>query len=187
MKRISRRTPLILIVGSRNWFIFVLALILVLGAVAVWWRSEQAPTEAPGQPVLAYQDEAPAVVIETEQVLPESPGEGSYVDYRLQREQTRQETREMLEILLISDVTEVREQAEAEWLALAKEMSLESELENVLKIKGFTDVIANIGADNVSVIIYASSLTPDQVSLIQDAVIRIYPVRLDKIAISVME
>lgn len=194
MKRGSRRAPLVLLVGSRSWLITLLALLIFTALVLLWWRFGQGPAKIPDQPVLAYQAEGQESaggsqqesIGVNEQGLPESSGKGSFVDYRLQREQTRQETREMLEFLLNSDVNETRKQAEVEWLELIKEISLETEIENILKVKGFSDVIANIGQDNVSVVIYGESLTPEQVSLIQDAVIRIYPVRLDKIAISLL-
>nr|MDA8227862.1 SpoIIIAH-like family protein [Desulfitobacterium hafniense] len=95
-----------------------------------------------------------------------------------------QEAKAMLSPLLNSNVDKAREQAQVKWLELTKKIEKEEEIENFLKIKGFQDLIADVNPDSISIIIYASSLTPNEVSLIQDAVTRITKIRLDKISIS---
>lgn len=128
--------------------------------------------------------EGNGIQFETEVVKPVLNGQSYFVNYRLQREQARQEAKAMLSPLLNSNVDKAREQAQVKWLELTKKIEKEEEIENFLKIKGFQDLIADVNPDSISIIIYASSLTPNEVSLIQDAVTRITKIRLDKISIS---
>ena len=90
----------------------------------------------------------------------------------------------MLSELLNSTVDQSKEQAQAEWLELSTKMQKEGEIENLLKIKGFQDAVADVFLESVTVIVYAPSLTPNEVSIIQDIVVRATNVRLDKIMIS---
>ena len=77
-----------------------------------------------------------------------------------------------------------QEQAQEKWFELSMKVQKEGEIENLLKIKGFQDAVADVFLDNVTVIIYAPSITPNEVSIIQDIVVRVTNVRKDKITIS---
>lgn len=91
----------------------------------------------------------------------------------------------MLSELLNSTVDKSKGQAQEKWLELSTKILKEGEVENLLKIKGFQDAVADVFLENVTVIVYAPSLTPNEVSIIQDIVVRVTKVRLDKITISV--
>lgn len=119
-----------------------------------------------------------------EKIRPELTGQDYFVNYRLERDKFRQETKEMLSVLLDSRMEQTQLQAQQKWLALSQSIKLEGETESVLKMKGFDDVVANVNSDSVNVMILTSSLTPEQVALIQDVVIRVTGVRIDKIYIS---
>ena len=51
-------------------------------------------------------------------------------------------------------------------------------------MKGFQDAVADVFPENVTVIVFSPGLTPNEVSQIQDIVVRVTKVRLDKITIS---
>jgi len=186
MIRIWPRLPVVMIIRAKKGLKARVWLITILGGCLVWLGLSYSQGHSSEQVLAPLTLENTEIVFQTEPVQVERDQvEGYFVDYRLQREQSREETKDMLEVLLASEIEETRQKAEAEWLALNNKITKESEIENILKIKGFKDAIVQIGVDNVSLIIYASSLTPEQVSLIQDVTIRSYPVRLDKIIISV--
>lgn len=111
-------------------------------------------------------------------------GEEYFVNYRLGREQSRQEAKDMLEALLNSSDAKNKAVAQAKWLELSTEITQESELENLLKIKGFQDVIADVNYDSVNIIVLAHGLTPNEVFLIQATTAQITRVRQDRIFIT---
>jgi stage III sporulation protein AH len=126
----------------------------------------------------------PSIEFSTELVKPLPKGEDYFVNYRLQREQSRQEAKWMLSPLLNSTVTKTKEEAQQKWLALSHKIEKEGQIENLLLIKGFQDVVVDVSQSGVNVIVYAQNLSSDQVHLIQDIVVRITGVRVNQINIS---
>ena len=76
-----------------------------------------------------------------------------------------------------------QEQAQGKWFELSTKIQKEGEIENILKIKGFPDSVVDVLSDNVTVVVYAPKLTPSEVSIIQDIVVRVTKTRVDKITI----
>lgn len=195
-------------VSKLRWGVFLgLAVILALLAILGVWlpRAEKAAyfVSAP-VPVSAdnkgggagngdYNDESiigdnsgknGAVQFEVEILKQDVSGRDYFVNYRLKRDQYRQETKAMLSQLLNSPVEKSREQAQEKWLELSAKILQEEEIENLLKIKGFSDVVADVLAENVTVIVYASALTPQEVKAVQDVVLQAANVRADKVTVS---
>lgn len=100
-------------------------------------------------------------------------GEDYFVNYRLQREISRQDAKNMLTPLLNSSVEPVREEAQKKWLLLTQKVEKEEQIENILKISGFKDCIADVGEKEVAIIVYAPELTPEEIKLIQESVRRV--------------
>ncbi|MHB1653784.1 MAG: SpoIIIAH-like family protein [Desulfitobacteriaceae bacterium] len=123
-------------------------------------------------------------LVETVSNIQTQQGENYFVNYRLEREKFRQETKEMLETLLNSPETKSRSDAQAQWLELSMKIKREGEIENLLKIKGFKDGVVNVSKDGVNVVILAPNLSAGEISIIQEIVVRITNIRLDKIIIS---
>jgi len=107
-----------------------------------------------------------------------------FVNYRLQREASRQELKNMLTPLLNSEVEKTREEAQLKWLNLCNKIEKEDQIENLLKISGMKDAIADIGSNEVAVIVYASQLGEAEIKLISDIVVRVtdYPKEQIRIA-----
>ena len=182
------KRPVILFFGhkSKLWLGGIVSLAVILAALGIWLMKAEPPSYLPVQsslPVNATVEDT-SIKFEVETVKQNEAGENYFVNYRLKRDQFRQETKAMLSELLNSTVDQSKEQAQVKWLELSTKIQKEGEVENLLKIKGFQDAVADVFMENVTVIVYAPSLTPNEVSVIQDIVVRVTKVRLDKIMIS---
>ena len=194
MSNNNAKRPVILFIGhkAKIWLGGFVSLAIVIALLGI---------ASPG--ILAMQNEPPAyfsaqtglpvsaavedtsIQFEVETVEQKISGENYFVNYRLKRDQFRQETKAMLLEVLNSTHEQSKEQAQEKWLELSAKILQEEEIENLLKIKGFRDAVANVLAQNVTVIVYAPDLTPNEVSSIQDIVSRVTKVQPDRIAISV--
>jgi stage III sporulation protein AH len=126
---------------------------------------------------------AESIQFQVENDKPNVSAEDFFVNYRLKREDVRQERKTMLSALLNSTVKETKQQAQEKWLELSSKIQKEEEIENLLKIKGFKDAVADVSG-SVTVIVYASGLTPNEVMMIQDIVVHVTDIQLNKIVIS---
>lgn len=79
----------------------------------------------------------------------------------------------MLAPLLDSNVVKTREEAQEKWLQLSHKIQKEEEIENLLKISGIKDAIADLGNNEVAVIVYAPNLEGTEIKVIQDIVFRV--------------
>lgn len=191
MFSLKNRRPIIMIVGgkSRLWNASLVGVIVMLGILGILGMKLITSSEPKAYfsshvdiPVSASLD-GQGIQFDVQLVKQSESGENYFVNYRLKREQFRQETKAMLSELLNSSVEKSQSQAQEQWLGLSTKIQRESEIENLLKIKGFQDAVVDVFHDSVSVIIYAQELTPNEVSLIQDIVVRVTSVRMDKITV----
>ena len=111
-------------------------------------------------------------------------GEDYFVNFRLERERYRQETKAMLQAVLNSADNTSRAEAQTQWLEISNQIAKEGEMENLLKIKGFKDVIVSYAPTGAHVVVYADKLSTDEVRLIQEIVRGATNLRLDQIIIS---
>ena len=181
------KRPVILFFGHiyKMWLVGLVSLVVILVVLGIWVMKAEPPAYFSGQsslPVNASVEDR-SIQFEVETVNQNDSGENYFVNYRLKRDQFRQETKAMLSELLNSTVNKSKEQAQAKWLELSTKIDKEGEVENLLKIQGFQDAVADVFPENVTVIVYAQTLTPNEVSIIQDIVVRVTKVRLDKITI----
>ncbi|WP_018211214.1 SpoIIIAH-like family protein [Desulfitobacterium hafniense] len=119
------------------------------------------------------QPESQSIYFSAEVVKPLPNGGDYFVNYRLQREASRQEAKTMLAPLLDSNVVKTREEAQEKWLQLSHKIQKEEEIENLLKISGIKDAIADFGNNEVAVIVYAPNLEGSEIKVIQDIVFRV--------------
>ncbi|MGI6118995.1 MAG: SpoIIIAH-like family protein [Desulfosporosinus sp.] len=168
------------------WFGGLVVLAVILAVIGSWVKKIEPPiyfSVQSGLPVSAVIENTP-LQFEVETINQNISGENYFVNYRLKREQYRQETKAMLLELLNAAEDKNMGQAQKNWLELSMKILKEGEIENLLNMKGFQDAVADVSSENVTVIVYASDLTPHEVSMIQDIVVRTTNVRLDKIVIS---
>ena len=120
----------------------------------------------------------------TVQKLNETGGEDYFVNYRMKREETRENSKAMLTPLRNSNVESVRKDAEEKWLALNTKNQQEDEIESMLKLRGFNENVVNIQPESVTVVVLTERLDSSQLKVIQDTVVRVCKMRLDKIIIT---
>ena len=99
--------------------------------------------------------------------LTNDEGQNYFVNYRIKREQMRQETKNMLWQLLQSDITDTREQAQKRWLNLSDKIAKEGEIENILKMQGFRDVVSDVNGDKVNITVLSETITQQENSTIK--------------------
>lgn len=90
--------------------------------------------------------------------LTKDKGQSYFVNYRLKREQLREEIKEMLRPLLASELPEIRIEAEKSWLELCHKISREEEIENALILRGYRDVVSEVNAEKITVTVLAEEL-----------------------------
>ncbi|HVJ48913.1 SpoIIIAH-like family protein [Desulfitobacterium sp.] len=168
-----------------RWSLAGLLLFFCIGAG--WALLGHQPTHFSGKDALPVNGiiDSQKIQFSTEAVQPELRGENYFVDYRLRREQSRQEEKTMLVAVLNSNIEKTKEEAQQKWLELTHRISKEDEIENLLKIKGFQDAVVDLAPNSVNIILFAASLAPHELSIIQDITLQVTPVRLDRINISV--
>ncbi|HBV89057.1 SpoIIIAH-like family protein [Desulfosporosinus sp.] len=186
LKHISR--PILLLVGhkSKLWIIGIIGLVALMGIIGVRFITYEPHAYLSRQASLPVNAQVvdPSIQFEVETVKPNDAGGDYFVNYRLKREQLRQEAKAMLSKLLDSTVEKSKAQAQEKWLELSSKIQREEEIENLLKLKGFEDAVADVFPEHVTVIVYAPTLTPHERDLIQEIVVRVTNVSLDKITIS---
>lgn len=93
-------------------------------------------------------------------------------NYRTDRKETRDQEKLYLDAIIASETTsaEAKANAEAERLKLIANMDSIMTIENLIKAKGFTDVIVSATANTINVIVETSGLTNAEVAQIVDVV-----------------
>jgi stage III sporulation protein AH len=108
-----------------------------------------------------------------------------FVEYRLERERIRSERSELLRNAIKDAKTEADQQkAQDSMLKLIAEKEKETEMENLIKAKGFGDALVFIRANSVSAVVKASSLTREQVLNVADVISKVCGVKSEDITIS---
>lgn len=111
--------------------------------------------------------------------VPSTPGDGDevttgnfFTDYRLQREQTREEEIAYIDSIIANANTDQATLTEAQTmkLDLTGVMETELKLEGLLKAKGFADAVVTLGDKSVNVVIKKESLTQQEVGQILEVV-----------------
>ena len=150
--------------GLRN-FVIVLSVLLIGAAVYVNWRLFGSPAENPG--------DSPV------NVDPSGSGAGKEQDNKdyfsasvIERERARDEALEVLQGV-VDDATAIesaKEQALLDIAAMAKVIENESNIETLIKAKGFEECVAVINGDKASVVVKSEGLQPNDLSQILEIV-----------------
>lgn len=108
-----------------------------------------------------------------------------FSNYRDDRQETRNQEILYLDAIIASEATsaEAKSAAEAERLALVKNMEVALKLENLILAKGFEDVVVSTSSSNISVMVETAGLTSSEVAQIVDVVINNSDYAIDNIKI----
>ena len=95
-----------------------------------------------------------------------------FASFRDDRVDTRNQEIAYLDAIINSETTsaEAKASAEAERLSLIQSMEMTMTIENLIKAKGFDDVVVSTSSGNISVIIETSGLNTNEVAQIVDVV-----------------
>ena len=179
------------VINGRKGFTMILLLVCVILAlyyvfqppnfahqddpgIGVWTPLDEKPTE----------NEAEEVGLFTEPVVSVTKAPTKFSEYRLDRERVRSMEKELLEkILNDSEVSEQRRiEAQNQLMTLIEIIGKETEIENLLRVKGYVDAITII-RDDVIIVVVPVTLTAEEAGKIGDVVRRITGVSLEKIII----
>lgn len=108
-----------------------------------------------------------------------------FTEYRLERDKLRSERSELLrESMRTADTEESRRAAQENVLKMVQEKQRETEMESLIRAKGFTDALVFCRDQSVSAIIKATSLSQDEVIQVADVISRVTSARQEDITIS---
>lgn len=95
-----------------------------------------------------------------------------FTNYRSDRQETRNQEILYLDAIIASEATsaEAKANAEAERLSLVTKMETIMTIENLIKSKGFEDVIVSASSGSINVIVETAGLTNSEVAQIVDVV-----------------
>ncbi len=152
--------------GLRN-FVIVLSVLLIGAAVYVNWRLFGSPAENPGDSPVNVDPSGNGTGTGKEQ-----ENKDYFSASVIERERARDEALEVLQGV-VDDATAIesaKEQALLDIAAMAKVIENESNIETLIKAKGFEECVAVINGDKASVVVKSEGLQPNDLSQILEIV-----------------
>lgn len=124
-----------------------------------------------------------------EAVLTEAGTADFITKAKLAREQTRAKSKEMLMNMIENDkIGETgKKEAEQKILQLSDDMEMESQIEQLLGAKGFTNAVVSISNGNADVLLNQEKLSDVEKAQVEDIVMRKTGLDMDKIVISTIK
>ncbi len=114
-----------------------------------------------------------------------APAPDFFTEYRLERDRLRSERSELLrEVFKNARNDDTRQKTQDAILKLTLDKQRESEMENLIKARGFADALVFIRDNTVSVVVKAQTLSRDEVIQIADIISRTAGVGPEDITIS---
>ncbi len=137
--------------------------------------------------VSASNTEEPKMYGEAQYVsAPENAGKNYFNTAKTNKDKARSESLALIKELAESENAdpEAKKTAQNEMIKIAKNIEKESNIENILNHKGFSDVSAFINTDRVTVSVLTEGLKPEEIARIRDVVISETGYSADKISIN---
>jgi stage III sporulation protein AH len=108
-----------------------------------------------------------------------------FTEYRLERDKFRSERSELLrDIIKSSKNDEARQRAQDTVLKLTVNKQKESDMENLIKARGFADALVFVQDSSVSAVVKTSSLTRDEVVQVAEVISRVCGIKPEEITVS---
>ena len=100
-------------------------------------------------------------------------GDAYFTEARLNRQMTRDESLELLRSVAENEAAaaDAREKAQVDITALASAMAMESNIEALVKSKGFEECLAIVSGENVNVVVKSDGLLMNEAAQIKDIVV----------------
>lgn len=108
-----------------------------------------------------------------------------FTEYRLERDKVRSERSDLIRDILKNAKTEdMRQKAQESVLKMALDKQRESEMENLIKARGFSDALVFVRENSVSAVVKTSALSREEVIQVADAISRVTGIKPEDITIS---
>ncbi|MBC8015560.1 MAG: SpoIIIAH-like family protein [Sporomusaceae bacterium] len=161
-------------------FMPVIGVLSIIALMAVFWGSEYL--------LQARVDRSTAMQVAksvtVEQVIPVSSPD-FFTEYRLERDKIRSERSDLLrESIRNAKNDESRIHAQDIVLKMINEKQKETEMESLIRARGFADSLVFIRVNSVSAVIKATSLSREEVERVADVISRVSGVKAEDISIS---
>jgi stage III sporulation protein AH len=122
--------------------------------------------------------------IQAEQVIPVTSPD-FFTEYRLERDKIRSERSDLLrESIKSTTNNDARQKTQDVMLKMVMEKQRETEIESLVKSRGFSDVLVFIKDNSVSVVLKTSSLSREDVLQVAEIISRVAGVKAEDITIS---
>jgi len=112
-----------------------------------------------------------------------------FTEFRLERERARSLQLDLLREVLDDPGIEgqAREQAVNLWLEITRSVTLETDIENLIRAKDFEDAVVVLSGGKATVLVKAAQLTEEEVVRIADIVVRVAGLSYEDIAVLARE
>ncbi len=130
--------------------------------------------------------EGPTEGEEEEPIVVDTGSSNAYfIEARMEKESARSEALEVLREIVDNENSpeETKVVSQTQMIDIARKIDTEAVIENLIKAKGFEDVVVFVNEDMVNVVVQSSGLIPSQVAQIMDIVIDQTQISHDKIKI----
>lgn len=108
-----------------------------------------------------------------------------FTEYRLEREKIRSERSDILrDIMKNAKADDTRHKAQDTVLKMTMEKQRESEIEGLIKARGYSDALVFIRDNSVSAVVKTTSLTKEDVVQVAEVISRVAGVKAEDITIS---
>ena len=165
-------------------FLALVAVLVVLIVGTAYLRQQGYGPRLQGATHIPGAETPPAPSDSTPVVSPTFTPGASLAEARMERERVRGQQIEMLEKLVASPATtpEVKAQAERQMLSIITAMGHETEIEGVLRSKGYLDALAYVHEGGATVVV-SQELAQQDATRIADAVCRTTGYRAEAVTI----
>ncbi len=158
--------------------------ILTLFSGFIWWFNVE--QELQEVTLLPQNDGIPGMLEDTVNLgSVELDGSTYFVEYRMQRDRVRGQEIELLKDIVnnTSSSIEAKQEAERKLISLVSKMEQELMLENMIKAKGFEDVVFFFKDGVANVVVLAEELTDAEFFQIAEATAKITEEKLENILV----
>jgi stage III sporulation protein AH len=108
-----------------------------------------------------------------------------FTEYRLERDKVRSERSDLIrDIIKNAKTDDMRQKAQESVLKMALDKQRESEMENLIKARGFADALVFVRENSVSAVVKTPTLSREEVIQVADAISRVTGVKPEDITIS---
>lgn len=177
------------VIKKRLFFLIILGLAGLILLFLGFWGRTGSEMQLPGVQVTTQNNNNVTIEENGNMAALEEPlndsGSNFFIEYRLERDRTRGQQVEWLREVINNAGTadETRQKAQEHLMAISRSMEKESELENLIRAKGFADAAVMVDESAVTAVVAAASLDSVEVAAITELVARSTGIDQEKITI----